>query len=343
MPNKILVTGGAGYIGSNVTLELLRANYDVVVVDSLANSNVSSLQDIERLSGKAPDFHETDIRDSSAIDKVFKNNDIFGIIHLAGLKSVGNSFRDPVGYYDSNVSGSITLIKAALTYGCNNFIFSSSASVYGYPEMNPVVETAALKPINPYGRTKKIVEVFLQDICDNNSDFKACSLRYFNPLGAEASGLLGESPIGTPNNIMPYLTQVAIGQRNELQVFGDGYDTPDGTGIRDYIHVVDLAKGHLKALEYLTNEKGSIPHPIFNLGTGTGYSVLDLIKTFERVTGVKVAYRIVEPREGDAAISFADPSLAKKLLNWTADLDLDEMCRTQWAWQCSHPNGYHNE
>ena len=322
---KVLVTGGLGFIGSHTVVELLDDGYEVVVIDNLYNSNIGVVDKIKKITGKDFLFYENDVCDEEALDKIFRNNTIDAVIHFAGYKAVGESVQKPIMYYENNLVSTLHLCKKMKEYGCNNMIFSSSATVYGNPEKLPITEDSKVGgTTNPYGTTKLMIERILKDISISNSDFHAIVLRYFNPIGAHESGLIGEVPNGIPNNLMPYIVRVASGELEILSVFGDDYDTPDGTGVRDYIHVVDLAKGHLKALEKINDLEGI---NYYNLGTGTGYSVLDMVKAFERVNGVKVPYKIVERREGDIASCYADPSKALKELGWKAELGLDEMMR----------------
>ena len=325
---KILVTGGLGFIGSHTVVELLNAGHDVVVIDNLYNSSLEVLDKIKEITGRNFAFYEDDVCDLEALDHIFQEHVIDAVIHFAGYKAVGESVKKPILYYENNLISTLHLCEKMLEYNCNNLIFSSSATVYGNPEKLPITEDSKVGgTTNPYGTTKLMIERILKDITIANKDFHVIALRYFNPVGAHSSGLIGEVPNGIPNNLMPYIVRVASGELEMLSVFGDDYDTPDGTGVRDYIHVVDLAKGHLKALEKITGLDGI---HYYNLGTGTGYSVLDLVKAFERVNGVKVPYKIVERREGDIASCYADPSLALKELGWKAELGLDEMMRDSY-------------
>ena len=333
----ILVTGGAGYIGSHTIVELLASNQDLVIFDNFSNSSPKVLERIEQISGKRPTCIEGDIRDLSMLKRVFTNFPITSVIHFAGLKAVGESVEFPIRYYDNNVVGSLNLFTAMAEANVFNLVFSSSATVYGDPHTVPILENFPLQATNPYGRSKLIIEDMLRDIAHADSRWQIALLRYFNPVGAHASGLIGEDPQGIPNNLMPYVAQVAVGRRPELGVFGNDYATHDGTGVRDYIHVVDLAKGHLAALQALTKLKGAIP---INLGTGQGYSVLDVVAAFERASGKPVPYRVGPRRLGDVAACFADPAHAKNLLGWSAQFDLETMCRDSWRWQSGNPMGY---
>lgn len=333
----ILVTGGAGYIGSHTIVELLASNQDLVIFDNFSNSSPKVLERIEQISGKRPTCIEGDIRDPSMLKRVFTNFPITSVIHFAGLKAVGESVEFPIRYYDNNIVGSLNLFTAMAEANVFNLVFSSSATVYGDPHTVPILENFPLQATNPYGRSKLIIEDMLRDIAHADSRWQIALLRYFNPVGAHASGLIGEDPQGIPNNLMPYVAQVAVGRRPELGVFGNDYATHDGTGVRDYIHVVDLAKGHLAALQALPKLKGAIP---INLGTGQGYSVLDVVAAFERASGKPVPYRVGPRRPGDVAACFADPAHAKNLLGWSAQFDLETMCRDSWRWQSGNPMGY---
>jgi UDP-glucose 4-epimerase len=335
----ILVTGGAGFIGSHTCVELLNAGYDIVVVDNYYNSNPKSLERVKELTGKDFKSYECDIRDSEGMDRIFKENKIEAVIHFAGLKAVGESCRKPLEYYDNNIGGTIKLCEVMRNNNCKNIVFSSSATVYGMDNVSPLKETMkAGGTTNPYGTTKYMIEIILEDICKADSEWNATLLRYFNPIGAHKSGRIGENPNGIPNNLMPYITQVAVGKLECLSVFGSDYDTHDGTGVRDYIHVVDLADGHVKAVKNIL--KGSKGVQIFNLGTGKGYSVLDVINGFEKATGVKINYKIVDRRPGDIATCYSDPSKAKEVLGWEAKRDIEEMCEDSWRWQSQNPNGF---
>ena len=335
---SILVTGGAGYIGSHTCIELLNAGYEIVVVDNFYNSKKESLNRIAELSGKQFAFYECDIRDAEGMDKIFKNEKIDAVIHFAGLKAVGESCQKPVEYYDNNIGGTLTLCDVMRKNGCKKIVFSSSATVYGSNNISPLKETMQTGgTTNPYGTTKYMIEIILSDLFKSDEEWAISLLRYFNPIGAHKSGRIGEDPNGSPNNLMPFITQVAIGKRECLSVFGDDYDTPDGTGVRDYIHVVDLALGHIKALEKVLGGTGL---DIYNLGTGTGYSVLDVVKAFEKASGVKVNYKIVDRRPGDIATCYSDPSKALAELGWKAERGIEEMCEDSWRWQSQNPNGY---
>ncbi len=334
----ILLTGGAGYIGSHTCILLLQAGYNVVIVDNLCNSDISVLERIEKLAdGRKPEFVQADIRDEAALDKLFNKYNIYAVIHFAGLKAVGESVEKPLLYYRNNVEGSLCLFEQMNKHNVKRIVFSSSATVYGDPASLPITEDFPLSATNPYGQNKLMVENILQDISHADKDWHVILLRYFNPVGAHKSGLIGEDPNGIPNNLMPYVAQVAVGKLPHMNVFGDDYPTHDGTGVRDYIHVVDLASGHIKALDVVDNKEGC---QIYNLGTGKGYSVLDVIKTFEKISGKKIPYKIIERREGDIAECYADPSLSKKILNWEAEFGMDEMIRDHWNWQVNNPNGY---
>ncbi|MGH6816788.1 MAG: UDP-glucose 4-epimerase GalE [Hyphomicrobiaceae bacterium] len=325
-----LVTGGTGYIGSHAVVELMNAGHNVFVVDNLCNSKASVLDRVERIVGRRPGFAQIDLRDRPALRKVFSGHDFGTVVHFAGLKSVGESVAMPLAYYDSNVSGTVGLVECMAEAGVKSIVFSSSAAVYGEPATVPVREDAALSATNPYGRTKLMIEEILRDVAGADPAWRVTLLRYFNPVGAHASGLIGEDPNGIPNNLMPYVAQVAAGKLEELSVFGADYPTPDGTGVRDYIHVVDLARGHLTALEAMRDSQGVLA---VNLGTGRGYSVLELVRAFIAASGKAVPYRIVGRRAGDVAQSFADPSLAREVLGWRAQLGIDAMCVDTWRWQ----------
>lgn len=335
----ILVTGGAGFIGSHTCVVLTQAGYEVIIVDNYYNSSPKSLARINELCGKALKFYECDIRDKAGMDKIFKENKIEAVIHFAGLKAVGESCRKPIEYYDNNIGGTLVLCDVMRENGCKNIVFSSSATVYGMHNVSPLKETMQTGgTTNPYGTTKYMIEIILEDIYKSDNEWNVTLLRYFNPIGAHKSGRIGENPNGIPNNLMPYITQVAIGKLPELSVFGDDYDTPDGTGVRDYIHVVDLAEGHVKALDNIL--EGGKGVQVFNLGTGHGYSVLDIVKAFEKASGKKVPYKIVERRPGDIATCYSDPSKAKEVLGWEAKRGLAEMCEDSWRWQSQNPNGF---
>lgn len=327
---SILVTGGMGYIGSHTVVELLNSGFDVSIIDNLCNSNISVLQRISQICGRSPNFIQGDIRDGEFLDRVFASQSFGSVIHFAGLKAVGESVAQPLFYYDNNVTGTLRLLEAMARVGLKNLVFSSSATVYGDPEFVPITESAKLGATNPYGRSKLMVEEILRDLTLSDPAWRIALLRYFNPVGAHKSGLIGEDPRGIPNNLMPFVSQVAVGQRPELAVFGNDYPTPDGTGVRDYIHVVDLALGHLAALRYLDKQAGVLT---VNLGTGRGYSVLEVIRAFEQASGKTVPYRIVARRPGDIAQCYAQPALAAELLGWKAERDMDEMCADAWRWQ----------
>ncbi|MEG1027828.1 MAG: UDP-glucose 4-epimerase GalE [Oscillospiraceae bacterium] len=334
---SILVTGGAGYIGSHTCVELLNQGYDIVVVDNLSNSSEESLRRVEKITGKTLKFYKADIRDYDALDEIFSKENIDSVIHFAGLKAVGESVAKPLEYYQNNIGGTMVMCEVMKKHNVKNIVFSSSATVYGNPKTVPITEDFPLSCTNPYGWTKLMLEQILTDIHTADNQWNVILLRYFNPVGAHESGLIGEDPKGIPNNLTPYITQVAIGKLDSLGVFGDDYDTPDGTGVRDYIHVVDLAIGHVKAIEKL-NEKQGVS--IYNLGTGKGYSVLEVVKAFEKACGKPIKYQVKPRRAGDIATCYADPAKAKKELNWVAELGIDEMCRDAWKWQSNNPNGY---
>lgn len=335
---SILVTGGAGFIGSHTCIELLKAGYDVVVVDNFYNSKREALRRTAELSKKEFAFYECDIRDEEGLDKVFKNEKIDAVIHFAGLKSVPESCKKPLEYYDNNIGGTLTLCRVMKKNGCRRIVFSSSATVYGMNNPSPLKETMPTGgTTNPYGTTKYMIELILKDLYTADNQWSISLLRYFNPIGAHESGIIGEDPNGIPNNLMPYITQVAIGKREYLNVFGDDYDTPDGTGVRDYIHVVDLALGHVKAVDRVLSQRGC---EAFNLGTGVGYSVLDVVHAFEKASGVTVNYKIGPRRPGDIATCYSDPSKAQEVLGWKAERSLEQMCADSWRWQSMNPNGY---
>lgn len=335
---NILITGGAGYIGSHVAVELLDKNYKVIVYDNLTNSSKISVKRVEEITGKKVTFYEADILDEDELSKVFEKEKIDVVIHCAALKSVGESVKKPLEYYHNNITGTLSLLKIMRKYSCKNIIFSSSATVYGDPASVPITEDFP-KGIctNPYGWTKSMMEQIMTDLQKSDSEWKVVLLRYFNPIGAHKSGKIGEDPQGIPNNLLPYIAQVAVGKLDYLSVFGDDYDTVDGTGVRDYIHVVDLAKGHVLAVDKIDKLKGV---SIFNLATGKGYSVLEVLKAFEKACGKKISYKIVQRREGDIAKCFADASKAYKILGWKAEKDIDQMCEDSWRWQSQNPNGY---
>lgn len=337
MTKKILVTGGTGYIGSHTVVELINAGFEPVIFDNFSNSKKSVLDRIETLTGKRPCLIEGDIRDGAALDRVFSEHDIKSVINFAGRKAVGESQADPLLYFSVNVEGTVVLLKKMKEYGVKEFVFSSSATVYGDPGYDRFTEDTPLSPINNYGESKWMVEEILRRLSKAEPDWRIAILRYFNPVGAHESGLIGEDPTGIPANLMPFISQVAVGRRDKLKVFGDDYPTRDGTGARDYIHVVDLALGHLAALRALDKKEGLIT---VNLGTGNNTTVLELIHAFEKASGRKVAYEVVERRPGDVAANYADPTLAKTLLGWTAERDIDKMCEDTWRWQQMNPNGY---
>ena len=334
----ILVTGGAGYIGSHTCVELLNAGYELVVVDNFSNSKPESLKRVKEITGKSVKLIEGDVRNRDLLREIFISNKIDGVIHFAGLKAVGESVQKPLTYYDNNVSGSIVLAEVMAEFGIHILVFSSSATVYGNPEILPISENAIVgQTTNPYGGSKLMVEQIYTDLAKSNSAWKIALLRYFNPVGAHKSGMIGEDPSDIPNNLMPYISQVAVGRREKLTVFGNDYETVDGTGVRDYIHVVDLAKGHVKALEWLQNQTGA---HIFNLGTGLGYSVLEMVKAFELVSNRAVPYQISPRRTGDVAKVYADCRKAEKILGWKATRDINDMCQDAWHWQEKNPLGY---
>ena len=335
---SILVTGGVGFIGSHTVVELQNAGYDVVVLDNLCNANPKVLDRIEAITGKKVPFYQADIRDREALNEIFDKESIDSVIHFAGLKAVGESVQKPLEYYDNNISGTLVLVDVMRQHGCKNIIFSSSATVYGDPAFVPITEECPKGVCtNPYGWTKSMLEQILSDIQKADNEWNVVLLRYFNPIGAHKSGTIGENPNGIPNNLMPYITQVAVGKREELGVFGDDYDTPDGTGVRDYIHVVDLALGHVKALKKIEEKAGL---KIYNLGTGCGYSVLDVVHNFEKASKVKIPYSIKPRRAGDIATCYCDPGKAERELGWKAQYGIREMCADSWRWQKNNPNGY---
>ncbi|MFB5284998.1 UDP-glucose 4-epimerase GalE [Peribacillus sp. Hz7] len=333
----ILVTGGAGYIGSHICVELLQHGYEVVVVDNLSNSSFESIKRVKAITGKDMKFYQIDILEQEKLDLVFSENTIEGVIHLAGLKVVGESVQNPLQYYKNNLIGTLVLCEVMDKYNVKKMVFSSSATVYGIPKKVPISEDFSLGATNPYGRTKLMVEEVLRDYYISNHNWSIVILRYFNPIGAHPSGKIGEDPSGIPNNLMPYVTQVAVGKLKELTVFGNDYPTVDGTGVRDYIHIVDLAKGHMKALEKTMTSKGI---EVYNLGTGIGYSVLEIIAAFEKVSGRKIPYKFAERRAGDIAICYANPLKAKIDLGWIAKRGIEEMCADSWNWQSKNMNGY---
>lgn len=335
---KILLTGGAGFIGSHTIVELDKAGYEVVVVDNLVNSKQEALDRVAQIIGKQIEFFKVDIRDRDALSDVFSKHQFDAVIHFAGLKAVGESVAKPLEYYENNMSGTFVLLDVMRNHGCKNIIFSSSATVYGDPAIIPITEECPKgQCTNPYGQTKSMLEEVLKDVQRADAEWNVVLLRYFNPIGAHVSGLIGENPNGIPNNLMPYITQTAIGIREQLGVFGDDYDTPDGTGVRDYIHVVDLADGHVKALRKIEEKAGVC---VYNLGTGNGYSVLDMVHAFEKACGHELPYKILDRRPGDVAACYADPAKAKEELGWVAKRNLEEMCEDSWRWQSTNPNGY---
>ncbi len=333
----ILVTGGLGYIGSHTCIALQRAGYDLAIADNLANSKIAVLERIRTLGGGRVEFHRVDLRDEAGLSEAFGQREIEAVIHFAGHKAVGESAEQPLEYYDNNIGGTFALLRVMARFSVRRIVFSSSATVYGDPRKLPLTEDHPLGAVNPYGRTKQFIESILTDVANGTLGFRHATLRYFNPIGAHPSGRIGEDPRGIPNNLFPYVTQVAIGRQEKLRVFGDDYDTVDGTGVRDYIHVMDLADGHVAALRHLVKKDRSIT---VNLGTGRGHSVLEVIKAFERVTGIPIAYEIAPRRAGDVASCYADVSLAERELGWRARLGIDDMCRDAWAWQSAHPEGF---
>ncbi|MDZ7771170.1 MAG: UDP-glucose 4-epimerase GalE [Balneolaceae bacterium] len=335
--SEILVTGGTGYIGSHMVVELLEGGHQAVIVDNLANSRPEVLARIEELTGHKPSFYEADLRDEKTLEAIFDEHDIDAVIHFAGSKAVGESVEKPLFYYDNNLGGTICLCRCMLHHGVENLVFSSSCTVYGDPDEVPITEKAPVSPYNPYGRTKLYIEEMLRDFQRAHPAWNVALLRYFNPVGAHPSGLIGEDPGAAPQNLMPYITQVAVGRLEKLSVFGDDYPTVDGTGVRDYIHVVDLVRGHLSALRKLQDHPGTVT---YNLGTGTGYSVLQMVQAFEQATGREIPYEITGRRAGDVAEVYADPSLARDELGWEAEKGLEEMCRDAWNWQSHNPRGY---
>ncbi|BCB05860.1 UDP-glucose 4-epimerase GalE [Bacillus sp. KH172YL63] len=337
---NILVTGGAGFIGSHTCVELLKENHEVVIVDNFSNSSPISIKNIESLTNKKVKFYNVDLLDKAGMNMIFEENSIDSVIHFAGLKSVGESVERPLKYYSNNITGTLVLIELMEKYNIYNLVFSSSATVYGNPTHVPITEEFELKATNPYGRTKLIIEEILKDLPIANEKWSIAILRYFNPIGAHKSGQLGEDPNGIPNNLMPFITQVAIGKLKELNIFGNDYPTTDGTGVRDYIHVVDLAKGHLKALNKVIQREGI---ETYNLGTGLGHSVLDVVKAFEISTNIKIPYRFITRRPGDIAICFADPTKAERELGWKAEKGILEMCTDAWRWQSGNPNGFEDK
>ena len=333
----ILVTGGAGYIGTHTCVELLNAGHDVTVFDNFCNSQPEALARVQRITGKKPSLVQGDMRDSAALVAALRQSGASAVIHFAGLKAVGESVQNPLAYYDNNVLGTLKLLQAMVTCGVKTLVFSSSATVYGDPQRLPLTEDHPLSATNPYGQTKLVIEEMLRDLYHSDPSWRIAILRYFNPVGAHASGLIGEDPQGTPNNLLPFVAQVAVGRREFLNVWGNDYATPDGTGVRDYIHVVDLALGHLKALERLQQQPECLA---VNLGTGIGYSVLDMVRAFEKACGKPVPYKVGPRRAGDIAACYADPARARALLGWRAERGLEQMCTDAWRWQSGNPNGY---
>lgn len=334
---KILVTGGAGFIGSHTCVELLDAGYEVVIADNLSNAKPEAVENIQKIAGKPVAFYETDLRDKAGMRKIFAEHSIDAVIHFAGLKAVPESVHKPLEYYENNLGSTFVLCQVMQEAGCRRIVFSSSATVYGMNNPVPFKEGMPTSATNPYGYTKVMIEQILTDLAASDPRWSVSLLRYFNPIGAHPSGLLGEDPNGIPNNLLPYVSQVAAGLRPEVVVYGNDYDTPDGTGVRDYIHVVDLAKGHVAAVKYTVEHQGC---EVFNLGTGVGYSVLDMVRTFVEVNNVKVPYEIVGRRAGDIATCYADPTKSREILGWTAEKDLSDMCRDSWRWQSQNPMGY---
>lgn len=333
---KILITGGAGFIGSHACVEFLEAGFSIVVMDNLSNSKEESIRRIEKITGKTVAFYKADMRDEAAVRKIFEEQEIDAVVHFAGLKAVGESVAKPLEYYENNINGTFVLLQVMREFGCKTIVFSSSATVYGMNNPVPYVEDMPTSATNPYGYTKVMIEQILHDLCIADKDFHVVALRYFNPIGAHKSGLIGEDPNGIPNNLLPYIGQVAVGKLQQLAVFGDDYDTPDGTGVRDYIHVVDLAKGHVSAVSYAMEHAGFMP---INLGTGNGISVLEMVHAYEKACGKPLNYRIAERRPGDIAASYANASRAKELLNWEAQETLETMCEDSWRFMQQNPNG----
>jgi len=333
----VLITGGAGYIGSHTCVELLQAGYEIIVLDNYKNSHPESLKRVSHITDRGFKVYQGDLMNEAIIEKVFMENEIEAVIHFAGLKAVGESVQLPLLYYESNITGTVKLCNVMRKFNVKNLVFSSSATVYGVPERIPISEDATLRAQSPYGRTKQMIEEILRDLYISDQNWSIALLRYFNPIGAHESGLIGEAPNGIPNNLMPYITQVAIGKLEVLNIFGNKYPTKDGTGVRDYIHVVDLARGHLCALEKVLSSTGV---EAYNLGTGKGYSVFEIVEAFEKAANINIPYRIIEPRKGDIAICYANPSKARRELGWTAEKEIREMCRDSWRWQSQNPNGY---
>lgn len=337
----ILITGAAGYIGSHTLVELAKENHDFIVYDNLSNSSMESLKRVEKIIGKSIIFIKGDIRDTAKLEETFTKYKIDSVIHFAGLKAVGASVEQPLEYYDNNVLGTLRLLEVMKKFHCKKIVFSSSATVYGDPASTPILENFPVgATTNPYGTSKYMIERILEDLYISDNSFKIVILRYFNPVGAHESGTIGEDPNGIPNNLMPFIAQTAVGKREFLSVFGNDYNTHDGTGVRDYIHVVDLANAHVKAIDYINSKQFNIKNSTFNIGMGIGYSVLDVVKAFEKASGKKIPYKIVPRRAGDIAKCYADPSYAKKILNWEAKKDLETMCVDSWKWQSNNPDGY---
>jgi UDP-glucose 4-epimerase len=334
---KLLLTGGLGYIGSHTCIELCQSGYQVVLIDNLSNSSMETLERINTLVSNNVTFYNIDIRDQMSLEDLFNRHVFDGVIHFAGLKSVNKSISNPIDYYSNNVCGTVILIEVMKKFGCKTFIFSSSATVYGEPKSVPISEDFPLSSLNPYGHSKLIIEDLLKNICDSDSAWSIAILRYFNPIGAHKSGMIGENPIGLPNNLMPYISQVAIGKREKLYIFGDNFKTSDGTGVRDYIHVMDVVDGHISAFKAIRDNNKLL---ILNLGTGKGYSVLEVVSAFENASGKKIPIQIVDRRAGDVSECFANPSLAFDLIKWKSKRELDEMCEDSWRWQRLNPNGY---
>ncbi|KAB7887424.1 UDP-glucose 4-epimerase GalE [Poseidonibacter ostreae] len=343
MNKQILITGGAGYIGSHTLVELSNAGYDFIVYDNLSNSSKESIIRVEKIINKSIIFEEGDIRDTDKLKEVFEKHSIDSVIHFAGLKAVGESVEQPLKYYDNNVVGTLRLLEVMKEFNCKKIVFSSSATVYGDPETTPIKENFPTgATTNPYGTSKHMIERILEDLYISDNTFKIAILRYFNPVGAYISGTIGEDPNGIPNNLMPFIAQTAVGKREYLSVFGSDYDTHDGTGVRDYIHVVDLANAHVKAIKYINSDQFNIKNSTFNIGTGFGCSVLDVVNAFEKASNKKVPYKLVPRRAGDIAKCYADPSYAKEILNWEATKTIEQMCEDSWRWQSNNPNGYIN-
>lgn len=334
---RILITGGSGYIGSHTVLELLESNHEITVIDNFINSDLESLHRVKRITGKSFRFHEMDLLDTDALDQLFRQNDFEAVVHFAALKSVGESVEKPMIYYRNNFCGTLNLVEVMQKYAVKRLIFSSSATVYGKAKTVPILETAPTNAMNPYGRTKLFVEEMLKDVYESDPSWSIIILKYFNPIGAHRSGMIGEDPSGIPNNLLPYITQVAVGRREKVHVFGDDYETPDGSGVRDYIHVVDLAKGHVRAVNKTKDTSGL---SIYNLGTGNGYSVFELIKKISEVSNVDIPFEVTHRRAGDIAVCYADATRAQKELGWSAQFGLEEMCRDSWRWQKLNPKGY---